>query len=125
MREAEILKIDLPEGWKQLKEGIVVCVDDADWCDQDMWWTTGPDGWWLDVGTYSHEHKKYVCLALRQKPFREHVDFSDEWAKQHEEDPGEIFPDWQDPDERVELETADEVVAWIYAWFEKLRTESA
>jgi hypothetical protein len=119
--EEEVILIDVPDGWTAHKEGIVICREDWHWCDQDMWWAQGPDGWWLDVGTYSPEHKKYVCLLLRQKPFCEHVHFDES----DERGADEVFPDWQNPDERVELDTADEVVAWICGWFEKLSAKSA
>ena len=124
MREEEIIKINLPEGWKRFKEGIIVCTEKGDWCDQDMWWAES-DGWWIDVGTYDSDRKKYVCLAMRKKPYREHADFNEAWAKEHERDADEVCPDWRDPDERVELDTASEVVAWIYSWFEKLSAKSA
>ena len=115
--QEELIPITAPDGWQTFKEGIVVCKTPGDWCDQDMWWAIGPDGWWLDVGTYSPEDKKYVCLALLQKPFFEHVDFDESDSR----DAHEVFPDWQNPDERVVLDTADEVVDWIERWFEKLK----
>lgn len=119
----EVLKVNLPEGWKQLKEGIVICTKKADWYDEDMWWAESSE-WMLDVGTY-HGVEKYVCLALRQQPYREHPDFNETWAKEHGRDPDEVCPDWQNPDERVEFDAAHEVVAWVYGWLEKMSAKSA
>jgi len=119
----EVLKIELPKGWKQLKEGIIVCTKKADWYDEDMWWAESAE-WVLDVGTY-HGVEKYVCVAVRQRLYREHSDFKETWAEGHGIDPDEMCPDWQNPDELAEFKTAPQVVAWVYGWLERLSAKSA
>ncbi len=124
VREAEIVKINVPEGWKQLKEGIVVCTEESDWWDEDMWWAEN-DRWVIDVGTRGGD-RIYYCVLVPKKPVREHEHYDEQWCREHLSlEPDDVIPEWENERELTELETADEVVAWIYAWFEKISAEDA
>lgn len=128
MREFEIPKP--PPGWFCWGHTIYACEDDPDLWSEDLWYAVDDKdkpSWCLDVGGTVDD--EYGCQVIRWRPVCEL--FTDPKVIQEVVEhnkltgPRDTIPDWEHPYAWANYRTAEEVVAWIGRWFDKLGGDRA